>query len=107
MKKYALLILWSFMMNVHGNTIWDCQIKDEAGVQWNIRNPYRLKSLTLALDACRKESQNPLSCHKKNIQCEAFVNGISTTPLWKCRAMDANAVSFTGRIVLNRDEAAF
>ena len=67
---------------------------------------YQLAAINKALDACKKQSQFPANCKVAKARCEAFVNGISTRPMWQCTALDQMAKVWPSKIYVHRDDAA-
>lgn len=86
---------------------WQCAVHDTSRLQWTVESPYRLTALNKAMEACRKESQNPGSCHTSNQDCDQIVRGFSTRPEWQCVALDDFANPWhSNRNYRVRDDAA-
>lgn len=108
MKKFGVFcISIIFMQSIQAETIWECSIADTNNMVWKFNNSYEKKALNIVLEGCKKQSKNPESCHKNNIICEEFVNGVSTTPLWICTALDAQANPWKGKTSTIKEDALF
>lgn len=103
MYKIALPLfistLFFYNLGVHalgGNSLlyWQCIAVDANNNLWSIYNKYEIAALNKALDKCKKESKEPLTCKISRNSCEIFINGISTSQIWLCRAFDAKATAW-------------
>jgi len=85
---------------------WECSAYDIQYREWTIQSPYQRMAINRALDLCKKESPLPNSCKVAKEQCELFVNGQSTRPLWRCVALDDKAKKWVSNTYLKKDDAA-
>jgi hypothetical protein len=85
---------------------WECSAYDVQYREWTIQSPYQRIAINRALDVCKKESPAPSSCKVAKEQCELFVNGKSTRPLWRCIALDDKAKKWVSNTYSKRDDAA-
>lgn len=110
MKKTLCMLLFAIPGLIYAlpdaNLTWKCTISDSANLIWNNESVFKRKASNLIFDACKNESTDPESCKPDNIRCDSFLNGISTTPIWECMALDSNATPWFGDISSQRDEAA-
>lgn len=110
MKKYAsillLLICGATFAFSDAHLSWKCTMTDSNGLIWSNESVYKRKASNTVFDACKNESVNPASCKIDAVNCDSFVNGIISTPLWQCMALDRNAAAWFGDISPGRDEAA-
>jgi hypothetical protein len=88
------------------STFWQCSIQDGAQLQWTSQSTYRKIALTLAYDACKKNSQSPASCRMRRIVCDHFIAGINISPMWRCAALDREANLWRSNLYPHREEAA-
>ncbi|KTC69298.1 hypothetical protein Lbir_2037 [Legionella birminghamensis] len=86
---------------------WECRAQDQTKKQWLGISNYELTALNKAFDACKKESQFPLSCKISRSNCDGYVNGNSISPLWQCTAMDSDAQPWLSVYFRHRDDAVF
>lgn len=70
------------------NNYWKCHAEDSSHAQWTEISSYQRMANSKAFDACRKQSRLPNSCKTIIEDCEFFINGTSTRPLWQCTALD-------------------
>lgn len=85
---------------------WQCTIRDGANNQWTSKNSYQKSALTIAYDACKKQSKAPLTCKASISDCELFNKELSTKPSWRCTALDMNAQGWWGHSYAQGDDAA-
>ena len=85
---------------------WQCTASDAESKQWVISSPYQRQATNEAYTACKRESRIPNTCAVAHEACEAFVNGVSTKPLWKCTALDRFAKPWVSITYSHRDDAA-
>ncbi|HHX8387406.1 TPA: hypothetical protein ACVO2F_000213 [Legionella pneumophila] len=109
---YGLLLLIG--LSHHGFTApmmkkgsyWKCVTYDKANKAWTAQNSYRKVAINVAFAACKKESQLPATCKTSISNCEGFINGVSTRPMWRCTAIDITAQPWESNFYSNRDDAA-
>lgn len=85
---------------------WQCSTRDNTNLVWTAKSPYQKTALNLAYDACKKQSSSPVSCKTSKSACEAFIQGVSTRPLWRCVALDREALAWKSNYYSNRIDAA-
>lgn len=89
------------------STYWKCSTHDKTAKEWIGTNEYRKVAINIAFDSCKKQSEFPLSCKTSNEDCEGFVMGVSTKPMWRCTAIDKTAEPWQSNFYTQRDDAAF
>lgn len=85
---------------------WQCSARDSAENQWLIKDTYQRVASSKAFDACKKQSNAPMTCRSPRNHCEYFVNGITTRPMWRCTALDWDALPWKGNVNSSQDDAA-
>lgn len=85
---------------------WACKSTDSAHKQWSKNERYQKAALMYSLTECKKNSQFPKSCSNSQDDCEYYANGVSTTPHWRCTALDGEGAPWTSRYRVNREGAA-
>lgn len=85
---------------------WQCTTKDRTSKQWTITNAYQKIALNLSYEACKKESHSPESCTTSLNDCEGFQLGMSTSPYWRCTALDRTAGVWQSNYYRVREDAA-
>lgn len=108
-RKQALSIfclLTSQLLIAAPETSWFCTSRDVDKKTWSIKHSYQKPAIALALDACKKQSRVPKSCKLLESECDFFVNGISTKPIWQCEALDERAAPWPGKLHPDLDTAA-
>lgn len=112
MKHYALLLFLTLPAigvsapSMENNSYWVCTTKDKTDKQWSIQNYYQKVALNMAFAACKKESQSPASCKSSVADCEGFVQGVSTRPMWQCTALDRTAADWRSNFYSQPEDAA-
>lgn len=108
MKKSGALtlLLICSSLNAQQDALWQCTTYDDTGKPWVIRSEYSRMAMNKAFDACKKESTIPASCKTSAQDCEVFVNGLSTRPMWRCTALDRSGAPWISNAYQNRDDAA-
>lgn len=102
-----LLQSTSFASVMRGtNSYWKCAVYDKMNKQWTAQSPYSRTAINMAYSACKKQSDNPKSCMAATEQCEAFINGETISPIWRCTASDSMANNWRGDTYKLRDDAA-
>lgn len=85
---------------------WQCSSMDDHDKIWTSRHSFQKVALQRAWQACKQESQHPSSCQIDHYQCDAFLNGENTSPMWQCTALDQMAKPWISGVHRQRDEAA-
>lgn len=85
---------------------WECQVHDSTNMHWVGKGSYERAATNKAFEACKKESKVPETCRAAKENCDVFVNGKSTRPMWRCTALDQYAKTWRSRIYPHRDDAA-
>lgn len=85
---------------------WVCTARDANQVSWVITENYKRAGMAQALDACKKQSQVPGTCRMPESKCDSYVDGVLTTPMWQCTAIDFLAVPWRGAANTTPDRAA-
>lgn len=93
-------------LHAEGSDFWQCSSSDGEDKQWVVNSDYKRQALNKAFDACKKESRIPETCKTTQAACEAFINGVSTRPLWQCTALDRFAKRWISNAYQHRDDAA-
>ena len=92
--------------NYREKTDWQCTAFDKDQVTWIHKSVYQLVAMSKAYDACKKLSRYPASCKIVKEECEVFVQGVTTVPLWRCTALDQMAKPWISQAYRLRDDAA-
>lgn len=85
---------------------WQCIAHDKTNKEWSASGSFQRSAINKAFEDCKKESQYPTTCKTSNSACESSVNGISTSPMWRCTAIDQLATKWTGNLYSHPDDAA-
>jgi len=109
--KYIVLLLLlvpcAQAKMVQGNgSYWQCSTKDNSQTVWTATSTFQKVAINLAFASCKKQSKSPNSCKTSMGRCEAFVNGLSTKPLWRCTAVDREAAAWKSNYYSKRLDAA-
>ena len=109
--KYCLVLILGistpiFADSMDNNNYWQCTILDGTNQQWQVNSIYKKVALNEAYDACKKESQAPVTCKATQAACEQFINGISIKPMWQCTALDREAEAWPSNTHDQREDAA-
>ena len=102
----ALGSLFSPFLMADDLNYWQCTAHDAQNKQWTVSNSYQLTAINKAFDACKKASQIPGSCKSSREDCDFFLHGVSTRPMWQCPALDAEAKVWRSNIYIHADDAA-
>ncbi len=97
---------WATAPDESNTSYWECSAHDSESKQWDIRSIYERVASTKAFDACKKQSNVPLSCKTTRESCDYFAHGTSTRPMWQCTALDQKAKAWLGNVYTNKDDAA-
>jgi hypothetical protein len=92
--------------NANSNSYWLCQTQDKEHYEWTATNFYQKVAINLAYSDCKKNSKFPKSCAASKSGCDHFVDGISTSPLWRCTTYDRVAQPWKSNFYRERDDAA-
>lgn len=109
--KYFILIglisTSGFAVDLSGkSSYWQCITHDNSNKEWIARSDYQKVALNIAFESCKKESSTPETCRASDDNCEGFYQGMSTRPMWKCKALDQLALSWESNFYAQRDDAA-
>ena len=86
---------------------WLCASYDVTNKTWVAKSAYERVAANNALDACKKESLMPQSCHIAVKACKASLHGVSSSPpQWKCTALDDQAVMWKSNAYPQQDDAS-
>lgn len=107
-KKIQLIIL---MCGLSGITqayamTWQCIATDSRANEWKGEGSYQKNAINNARDLCKQESKEPNSCKTSIENCDSFLDSISTSPLWRCTALDQMAMVWKSEIYRKADDAA-
>ncbi|MDX1838302.1 hypothetical protein DIZ81_10190 [Legionella taurinensis] len=89
-----------------GDNFWLCKAHDQANREWLAQSVYSITAINKAYDACKKQSEYPETCKTSKADCDAFVDGRSTRPMWQCTALDFSGTPWLSDIYTLRDDAA-
>lgn len=104
---FAICCLFASHVNAQFiGTYWQCRVLDSAGKQWVEQSGYQLAAINRAFDACKKQSQYPDTCKSSKADCDAFINGNSTRPMFQCTALDHLATPWRSSLYPQPDDAA-
>ncbi len=106
MKCLLILVFLAVAPCVSANEQWICSSHDSVNLQWLAKSDYQRVATTDAFDACKKQSAFPNTCKIDKEDCELFVDGFTTRPMWRCAALDQLAKVWRSTIYRNRDDAA-
>lgn len=81
-----------FPLSLFSETAWHCTVQDGEDKEWVGIHYYQRAALNIAYDECKKSSQLPQSCKATSSNCDSYVDGFSTRPLWQCGALDKMAM---------------
>ncbi|OGV39212.1 MAG: hypothetical protein A3F46_08585 [Legionellales bacterium RIFCSPHIGHO2_12_FULL_42_9] len=98
-------LIWAEKPSVATN-FWQCTTTDAESKVWTIDGNYQLTAINESFAACKKQSAYPKSCKTSKKNCEHFVNGQSTRPMWRCVALDRAASIWPSNVYAVRDDAA-
>jgi len=85
---------------------WQCSTIDSENKSWTEQGAYELTATNRAFAKCKKESNYPTTCKTSKNNCEQYINGITTRPMWQCIALDQNAKRWPSNYYYQRDDAA-
>lgn len=91
------------VVTIQGN--WQCVARDKAQREWLAVSNYERTAINKAFDACKKASEFPTSCKTAKADCESFVNGVSTSPMFMCTALDQLGTPWVSNLYRNPDDA--
>lgn len=107
---FFLLFTMSFTHNAWCNPqdYWQCVSHDSLQKKWLVKSFYSISANYKALEACKKQSQDPRSCVvTPEEDCEGFYDGQSTRPNWQCTAIDELSRAWKSTAHLDQDNAVF
>ena len=105
----ALIVWGSTLFAADGRAItnyWQCSSMDANSRIWTQQSQYELTASSRAYESCKKESALPKTCKITKNDCEQFIDGITTRPMWRCVALDQRAKRWPSQYYINADEAA-
>lgn len=85
---------------------WQCTTEDKTLKQWTAKSVYQKVAINISFDACKKQSVVPLSCKAAKASCEGYIQGVNTSPMWKCTALDRTAIPWQSNFYSHRLDAA-
>ena len=85
---------------------WQCTTADAENKTWTIQGDYQLTATNESFASCKKESALPKTCKTSRNDCDHFVNGRTTRPMWRCVALDRAAGIWPSNTYPVRDDAA-
>ncbi|HHT0591708.1 TPA: hypothetical protein ACTXXA_000661 [Legionella anisa] len=91
---------------VNMGNYWQCSTRDITHTKWTAQSAYQKIALNLSYAECKKGSKTPATCKVSKASCIKFVNGINTTPMWRCSAFDREALAWRSNLYPNREDAA-
>ena len=114
MKKIRSLPYLFFFMSISAsadgiidpNNYWECRARDSADTEWVAKGSYERVATNDAFDACKKQSPSPTTCKSSKENCEVFINGMTTRPMWRCTSLDQLSKVWRSNIYSRRDDAA-
>ena len=106
MRSGYILLLLAIAPCAYANEQWECSSHDSVSLQWVAKNDYQRVATTDAFDACKKQSAFPKTCKTEKDDCELFIDGVTTRPMWRCTALDQLSKVWRSKIYRHRDDAA-
>ena len=106
MRSMCILVFLAIAPCVSADEQWECRSHDSVNLQWLAKSDYQRVATTVALDACKKKSAFPSACKTEIEDCELFINGVTTRPMWRCTALDQLSKVWRSTIYKHRDDAA-
>lgn len=106
MRVISILIFLAVTSYANADEQWECRAHDSVNLQWVAKGDYQRIAATDALNACKKQSAYPNACKAEKEDCQLFVNGITTRPMWQCKALDQLSKVWPSTIYKHRDDAA-
>jgi len=85
---------------------WLCSTHDQTNKLWTAKSAYKKAAINLAYDSCKKTSALPQTCKTSNSNCDHYIQGMSTRPLWRCTTLDEMASAWKSNYYSNRIDAA-
>lgn len=105
-KGSSVIVLFGIYFPLYAQTSWQCTATDVENIVWTSAASYERMALNQSLDACKKASKAPQTCHVSERDCESFYNGVATRPLWQCTAIDKSAIAWKSDTYRHADDAA-
>lgn len=103
---FFFILLLPLLTQANGSGNWQCTARDGANKEWVKSSNYERIAINLAFEACKKESTLPTTCKTAKEECEAFIDGQSTRPMWRCIALDQMGKAWESNVYTQRDDAA-
>ena len=132
----GVLGLSTTVYSQHEASTWTCRATDAQHREWSVTSTYQLTAMKRAEEACKKQSQVPLSCEALKSSCEGVVEDHepllkeekhpthATRPqakerkiigirsgrgknLWQCMALDGGTSHWVNKPQRNALQAAF
>ncbi|WP_231950405.1 hypothetical protein [Legionella spiritensis] len=85
---------------------WQCITEDSTNKRWVAQSVYQLTAINKAFDHCKKNSAYPNTCKASKANCEYFILGRTTRPMWQCTALDFHANPWNSNLYRTMDDAA-
>lgn len=104
--KYGLILILFCPSIGFSNDLWLCKAHDNTNKEWLAQSPYPKIAINRSLDACKRQSTNPLSCRITSNDCESPQLDPSTKPYWRCTAIDQQGTPWNSIYYLNKEDAA-
>lgn len=109
-RKNLLNLIVGFVISCSSINVladnWQCIAHDKANKEWSASGSFQRSAINKAFEDCKKESQYPATCKTSNSACESSINGVSTSPMWRCTALDQLATPWAGNLYPHPDDAA-
>ena len=97
---------WADNPDKNNSSYWQCSVHDSEAKEWSFKSTYERVATNKAFEACKKQSNLPLTCKAAKESCDYFSDGINTRPLWQCTALDQKAKPWVSDVYMNKDDAA-
>jgi hypothetical protein len=92
---------------IHSGDYWQCTTHDGTNKQWGAVSIYKKIALNFAFASCKRESVAPATCRTTSGNCEQFIRGVSSKPMWECTALERTATPWKSDVYSQRYDAAF
>jgi hypothetical protein len=99
------IAIYAEQINNNGN-YWECTTHDASNTQWNAQSFYEKIALNLSYAQCKRKSQSPTTCKTSQSSCVQYVKGVNVMPMWRCTALDREALPWRSKLYPNREDAA-
>ncbi|MDI9818807.1 MULTISPECIES: hypothetical protein [unclassified Legionella] len=104
--SYSLFLPQATAATIADTNYWKCTAHDAEHKEWTGHSSYQLTSINRAYEACKRQSRVPESCQTSKESCEQIVDGMTTSPMWRCVALDESAAPWASNIYRNASDAA-